>query len=307
MPPATWRRGAALAADAAARRKASAGAPGVTAEQSDDGDPARADVVRRGPGTDGSTRVLDRDSEPPREVRSNADFLDTDEPPEPTTVVGALRFVALGAHLVLAATFVWFVVESRRASPSSTGGGFNASDLDRLDLVRTANVVAFVVTVLLVGAWGFSTSVLAKRAGRAAPSPFVVLALCVPGTLLVLVALVVDGRVGDGFVFVLAVLAAALGGAGALVLLSTMSRNVEARVHGMHLWAAVIAVVGLGLTIGGYLQSIGPDDSLGILTLVAVVTSIVVSAGVLLGAPASGELDDDTVDQRPLESADLTG
>ena len=60
----------------------------------------------------------------------------------------------------------------------------------------------------------------------------------------------------------------------------------------MQLWAAVIAVVGLGLTIGGYLQPIEPDDSLDTLTLVAVLTSILVGLGVLLGAPASGELDD---------------
>ncbi len=126
-----------------------------------------------------------------------------------------------------------------------------------------------------------------------------------PGTLLALVGLVVDGRVGDGSVFVVAVLAAALGGGGALLLLSTMSRNVDVRVHGMQLWAAVIAVVGLGLTIGGYLHAIEPDDSLDTLTLVAVLTSILVGLGVLLGAPASGDLDD-LVDERPLVSADAS-
>ena len=137
---------------------------------------------------------------------------------------------------------------------------------------------------------------------RETPSPVVVLALCVPGKLLALIGLVVDGRVGEGSVFVVAVLAAALGGAGSLLLLSTMSRNVDVRVHGMQLWAAVIAVVGLGLTIGGYLHPIEPDDSLDTLTLVAVLTSILLGLGVLLGAPASGELDE-LMDEGPLVSA----
>ena len=47
----------------------------------------------------------------------------------------------------------------------------------------------------------------------------------------------------------------------------------------MQLWAAVIAVVGLGLTIGGYLEPIEPDDSLDTLTLVAVLTSILRRSG----------------------------
>ena len=293
----------ALAADAAARRRASAGSTGAPAEDADSETPAATGFGRRGPATDGSTRLLDRGQEPPREIRPSAHVVDADEPPEPTTVVGALRFGALGLHVVLASTFVWFVVEARRASPSSTGGGLDANTLDRLDLVRTANVVAFVVTVLLIGAWGSAISMVAQRSGREAPPPFVVLALCVPGTLLALVGLVVDGRVGDGPVFVVAVLAAGLGGGGALLLLSTMSRNVDVRVHGMQLWAAVIAVVGLGLTIGGYLDAIEPDDSLDTLTLVAVLTSILVGLGVLLGAPASGDLDD-LVDERPPVSAD---
>ena len=82
-----------------------------------------------------------------------------------------------------------------------------------------------------------------------------------------------------------------------------MSRDVEDSSHGLQIWAAVIAVVGLGLTIGGYLQSIEPDDSSDTLTLVAVLTSILVGLAVLLGAPASGELDD-VVDARPLVTAD---
>ncbi len=296
----------ALAADAAARRRASAGSTGAPADgcgQRNAGDHGlRSSGARH--------RRIDRDSSTgvrnhPARSRPSAHVVDADEPPEPTTVVGALRFGALGLHVVLASTFVWFVVEARRASPSSTGGGLDANTLDRLDLVRTANVVAFVVTVLLIGAWGSAISMVAQRSGREAPPPFVVLALCVPGTLLALVGLVVDGRVGDGPVFVVAVLAAALGGGGALLLLSTMSRNVDVRVHGMQLWAAVIAVVGLGLTIGGYLQAIEPDDSLDTLTLVAVLTSILVGLGVLLGAPASGDLDD-LVDERPLVSADAS-
>ena len=136
--------------------------------------------------------------------------------------------LALGAHVVLAATFVWFVVEARSASPSLSGGDLDPNTVDRLDLVRTANVVAFAVTVLLIGAWGTARSMVARRSDRPAPPPFVVVAMCVPGTLLALVGLVVDGRVGEGIVFTLAVLAASLGGACALVLLSMMSSDVDA-------------------------------------------------------------------------------
>src|SRR4029453_2185127 len=117
----------------------------------------------------------DRGSGPPPERAASARVIEVDEPPEPTTVVGALRVLALGLHVVLAATFVWFVVESRRVSPAASGGGLDANSLDRLDLVRTANVVVFVVTVLLVGAWGFSISTVAQRSGREAPEPYVVL------------------------------------------------------------------------------------------------------------------------------------
>ena len=90
-----------------------------------------------------------------------------------------------------------------------------------------------------------------------------------------------------------------LGGGGALLLLSTMSRNVDVRVHGMQLWAAVIAVVGLGLTIGGYLDAIEPDDSLDTLTLVAVLTSILVGLGVLLGAPRAVTSTTSSMSARP--------
>ena len=51
-------------------------------------------------------------------------------------------------------------------------------------------------------------------------------------------------------------------------------------------------MVGLGLTIGGYLQPIEPDESLSTLTLVAVLMSILVGLGVLIGALASGEFDE---------------
>ena len=177
------------------------------------------------------------------------------------------------------------------------------SHVDRLDLVRTANVIALAVTVLLIGAWGSAMSMAARRSDRAAPPPWLVVATCVPATLFVLAGLVIDGRVGDGIVFPLAVLAAGIGGACSLGLMSTMSRDIEDSSHGLLIWAAVIAVVGLGLTIGGYLRSIEPDDSSDTLTLVAVLTSILVGLAVLLGAPASGELDD-VVDARPLVTAD---
>ena len=144
-----------------------------------------------------------------------------------------------------------------------------------------------------------------RRSDRVAPPPWLVVATCVPATLFVLAGLVIDGRVGDGIVFTLAVLAAGIGGACSLGLMSTMSRDVDDSSHGLLIWAAVIAVVGLGLTIGGYLRSIEPDDSSDTLTLVAVLTSILVGLAVLLGAPASGELDD-VVDERPLVSADRT-
>lgn len=280
----------ALAADATARRKASADPRGGAGERADGGDPPSSDVVRRESRTDGSAVPLDLTPELPRRIPPSARVMDADEPPEPTTIVEVVRFLALGAHVVLAATFVWFVVESRSTSPSS--GVLDPNTVDRLDLVRTANVVAFVVTVLLIGAWGSAWSMLARRSDRPAPPPFVLVVMCAPGALLALAGLVVDGRVGEGILFVLAVLAASLGGASSLVLLSTMSSDADDRSNGMRLWAAVIAVVGLGLTIGGYLNSIDPGDSLDTLTLVAVLTSILVGLGVLLGAPASGELDD---------------
>jgi hypothetical protein len=298
---ATARR--ALAADAAAaRRKALAGPTGGAGDRAGGGEPPSSDVVRD-PSTDESARPLDPAPALPRRIPPSARVMDADEPPEPTTIVGVLRFLALGAHVVLAATFVWFVVEARSASPSSSGGVLDPNIVDRLDLVRTANVVAFAVTVLLIGAWGSARSMLARRSERLAPPPFVVVAMCVPGTLLALAGLVVDGRVGDGIVFLLAVLAASLGGACALLLLSTMSSDVHDSSNGMRLWAAVIAVVGLGLTIGGYLQSIEPGDSLSTLTLVAVLTSILVGLGVLIGAPASGEVDD-VAEDRPRVTVD---
>jgi hypothetical protein len=238
-------------------------------------------------------------------VHAGARHVDTDEPPEPTTVVGVLRFLALGAHVVLAATFVWFVVEARSGTPLPNGGGLEPGHIDRLDLVRTANVVVLAVTVLLIGAWGCARSMLARGSDRVAPQPWLVVATCVPATLLALAGLVIDGRVGEGVIFTLSVLAAGIGGACSLGLMSTMSREIDGASHGLQLWAAVIAVVGLGLTIGGYLQPIEVDDSLGTLTLVAVLTSILVGLAVLLGAPASGELDD-VVDVRPLVSVDRT-
>jgi hypothetical protein len=183
---------------------------------------------------------------------------------------------------------VWFVVEARNAS----GGALDPSHVDRLDLVRTANVVALVVTVLLIGAWGTATSMLARQSERTAPSPWLVGVMCVPATLLAVVGLVIDGRVGEGIVFTMAVLAAGFGGACSLALLSTMEREADDGSHGLEIWAAVIAVVGLGLTIGGYLQSIEADGSLDTLTLVAILTSILVGLAVLLGAPASAERDD---------------
>ncbi|MGH9132701.1 MAG: hypothetical protein ACRDZZ_02095, partial [Ilumatobacteraceae bacterium] len=200
--------------------------------------------------------------------------------------------------LVLAATFVWFVVESR-GTGSPSGVELDPADVDRLDLVRTASVVALAVTVLLIGAWAAAMSMHAQRSGRSAPAPWLVAAPCVPATLLALAGLVVDGRVGDGVMFTLAVLAAGLGGACALGVLSTVARDVEGSSHGLRVWAAVIAVVGLGLTIGGYVQAIDPDESLGTLTLVAILTSILVGLGVLLGAPASGELDAIVNDDSP--------
>jgi hypothetical protein len=238
------------------------------------------------------------------DVHYSAPLVDIDEPPEPTTLVGVLRFLALGAHVVLAATFVWFVVEARSATPLPDGGGLEPSHVDRLDLVRTTNVVVLAVTVLLIGAWGYATSTRARRSDRAAPLPWLVIATCVPATLLALIGLVVDRRVGEGMIFTLAVLAAGLGGACSLALMSIMAREVDESSHGLQIWAAVIAVVGLGLTIGGYLQPIEPDESVDTLTLIAVLTSILVGLAVLLGAPASGELDDDVVDARPLVSAD---
>jgi hypothetical protein len=287
-----------LTADAAARRKAPAGATRGEGERADGGDPPSSGVTRRDSHPDESARPVDSAPELPRRIPPSARVIDTDEPPEPTTIVGVCRFLALGAHVVLAATFVWFVVESRSASPSLIGGELDANTVERLDLVRTANVVAFVVTVLLIGAWGFARSMLARRSDRPAPPPIVVVAMCVPGTLLALAGLVIHGRVGEGIVFTLAVLAASLGGACSLVLLSTMSSDVDANPNGMRLWAAVIAVVGLGLTIGGYLQPIDPGESLSTLTLVAVLTSILVGLGVLVGAPASGELDDVAEDKQ---------
>ena len=79
---------------------------------------------RRGPATDGSARLVDRGQEPPREIRPSAHAVDADEPPEPTTVVGRCCASApSGCTSCSPSTFVWFVVEARRASPSSTGGG----------------------------------------------------------------------------------------------------------------------------------------------------------------------------------------
>ncbi len=295
-------------AEAAARRRAASGhAADPTAGSDEPGagvalpaDVAIAHVPTTGP--DRPTRSVGGGQDTTREVHSGARLADTDEPPLPTTFVGVMRFLALGAHVVLAATFVWFVVEARSGTPNA--GGLEQSYIDRLDLVRTANVVALAVTVLLIGAWGAATAIQARRADRRAPSPLLVVATCVPATLLALAALVVDGRVGDGVIFTLAVLAAGFGGACSLGLMSTMSRDIDDDSHGMLIWAVVIAVVGLGLTIGGYLRSIEPDDSVDTLTLVAVLTSILVGLAVLLGAPASGELDDDVVDARPLVSAD---
>ena len=51
-----------LAADAAARRKALTGSPDATTEHADGGDPTSSDAIRRGPGIDGSTSLLDRGS-----------------------------------------------------------------------------------------------------------------------------------------------------------------------------------------------------------------------------------------------------
>jgi hypothetical protein len=226
--------------------------------------------------------------QPPHQVLVGTFVDDADEAPEPPTFVGVLRFLALGAHVVLAATFVWFVVEARNAS----GGLLGPSHVDRLDLVRTANVVALVVTVLLIGAWGAATSMLARQSDRTAPAPWLVGVMCVPATLLAVAGLVIDGRVGEGVVFTVAVLAAGFGGACSLALLSTMERAADDGSHGLRIWAAVIAVVGLGLTIGGYLQSIEAGGSLDTLTLVAILTSILVGLAVLLGAPASAEHDD---------------
>jgi hypothetical protein len=213
-----------------------------------------------------------------------------------------LRFTALGAHVVIAASFVWFVVEARSAAASSGDGGIDPTRIDRLDLVRTVNVVAFAVTVLLLGAWGGATSLLARRSERPAPPPWLVLALCLPATLFALAGLVIDTRVGDGVMFSIAVLAAGLGGASSLALLSMMSREVDESSNGILIWAAVIAVSGLGMTIGAYLQPIEPDESLTTLTLIAVLMSILVGLGVLIGALASGELD--IADENALVSSD---
>lgn len=303
----------AIAADAAARRKAAAGATAAAAAdaavettvRSTVGDPPGA--TSRGAGTGGPKPPLGgRAALPPPEARVSARVIDADEPPEPTTFVGVLRFLALGAHIVLAATFVWFVVESRRATTSSGDGGLDPTRIDRLDLVRTATVVAFAVMVLLIGAWGAAMSMLAQRSDRSAPPPWLIMTACVPATLFALAGLVVHERVGDGFVFTLAVLAAGLGGACSLALLSKMSSDVEDGSHGMQIWAAAIAVVGLGLTIGGYMQSIDPGDSLDTLTLVAVLSSILVGLGMLLGAPASGDLED-LVSEEPPAYADRNG
>ena len=314
----------AVVAEAAARRRAASGhvaeptlAPDVGGPSPSDETPRRSGPVRAARSADAGhdtpsqqtpRQQTPRQQTPRHDTTSEvggARFVDTDEPPQPTTFVGVLRFLALGAHVVLAATFVWFVVEARSATPDPNGGGLEPSHLDRLDLVRTANVVALAVTVLLIGAWGSATSMLARRSNRVAPPPWLVIATCVPATLFVLAGLVIDGRVGEGVVFTLGVLAAGIGGASSLGLMSMMSREVEDGSRGLQIWAAVIAVVGLGLTIGGYLRSIGPDDSSDTLTLVAVLTSILVGLAVLLGAPASGELDD-VVDVRPIVSPDRT-
>jgi hypothetical protein len=293
----------ALAAQLAASRRQGHTQVGDESGLSDAGQAPSPDVGRRAPDT--GSRVVNAQAkgvgvgnQPPREVAVRTRVDDADEPPEPTTFVGVLRFLALGAHVVLAATFVWFVVEARNAS----GGLLDPSHVDRLDLVRTANVVALVVTVLLIGAWGAATSMLARQSERTAPSPWLVGVLCVPATLLAIAALVIDGRVGEGVVFTVAVLAAGFGGAASLALLSTMERDADDGSHGLEIWSAVIAVVGLGLTIGGYLQSIEADGSLDTLTLVAILTSILVGLAVLLGAPASAEHDDVTQETRLVDA-----
>jgi hypothetical protein len=56
------------------------------------------------------------------------------------------------------------------------------------------------------------------------------------------------------------------------------------------------------MTFGAYLQPIEPDDSLTTLTLIAVLMSILVGLGVLIGALASGELD--VADDNALVSSD---
>jgi hypothetical protein len=293
----------ALAAEAAARRRAAAGLPTEAVERSDVGDESGKGVVGRASSTAGRVTLPSERQEPPREVRSAARVIDADEPPRPTTIVGSLRFTALGGHVVIAATFVWFVVESRSAAAASGGGNLDPTHLDRLDLVRTANVVAFAVTVLLLGAWGTATSMLAQRSGRPAPPPLLVLTFCLPATLFLLAGLVIDTRVGAGVLFSLAVLAAGLGGAGSLALLSKMQREVDDSSHGTLIWAAVILVVGLGLTVGDYLQPIEPGQSLSTLTLIAILMGILLGLGVLLGSLASGEVHD-YVEERVLVDSD---
>jgi hypothetical protein len=283
----------ALAAQLAASRRSGQTPAGDASGLSGVGPAPSPDVRSRAPDT--GPRVVNAKAkgvgvghQPPHQVLVGTFVDDADEAPEPPTFVGVLRFLALGAHVVLAATFVWFVVEARNAS----GGLLGPSHVDRLDLVRTANVVALVVTVLLIGAWGAATSMLARQSDRTAPAPWLVGVMCVPATLLAVAGLVIDGRVGEGVVFTVAVLAAGFGGACSLALLSTMERAADDGSHGLRIWAAVIAVVGLGLTIGGYLQSIEAGGSLDTLTLVAILTSILVGLAVLLGAPASAEHDD---------------
>jgi hypothetical protein len=292
----------ALAAEAAARRRAAAGSRGDVVERSDVADQALSGAIGRASISAPRGALPGGRQEPPREVRAAAHFIDADEPPRPATFVGALRYTALGAHVVTAATFVWFVVESRSAAASTGGGDLDPTRIDRLDLVRTANVVAFAVTVLVLGAWGAATSLLAQRSDRSSPSPWLVMALCVPATLFALIGLVIDTRVGDGVMFSIAVLAAGLGGAASLALLSMMPRDADESSNGTLIWAAVIAVVGLGMTFGAYLQPIEPDDSLTTLTLIAVLMSILVGLGVLIGALASGELD--VADDNALVSSD---
>jgi hypothetical protein len=292
------RRRAAQATGDMAARRAAASATAEARRQAREQRQASADrrtaAPRTGGGADtpptGERRQFgERRQVPAPRTPVPVDVLD-DEPPESATPVGVLRVLALAAHLALAGTFIWFVVEARRAGASS-GDELDADTIERLDLVRTVNVVLLAVTVMLVGAWAAAAALRVSRGGRRL-RPWMIAVPALPVALVVLAALLVDGRVDGGVLFPFAVLLGGLGGACSLVLLSVLVGDGEPGAHGVYLWAAALGVLGLGLAIGGYLQSIEPAQSLTTVTLVAVLSAILVGLGVLLGAPASGELDD---------------